>query len=91
MVCQIIPFPEELRPRLPTIVGNVDYLTLRQRLQQIDVLLRQGGAERDFVQRALARWKRAGSKEPTAREQAKFQQRSRQWWASVGAAPGGTE
>src|SRR5271169_2162893 len=77
MACQIIPFPEELRPRLPTIVGNVDYLTLRQRLEQIDTLLRDSGAERDFVQRALAVWKRAASGEPTAREQAKFQQRSR--------------
>jgi hypothetical protein len=77
MVCQIIPFPQELRPRLPTIVGNVDYLTLRQRLEQIDTLLRQSGVERDFVRRALARWKRAGSGEPTAREQQKFQQRSR--------------
>jgi len=77
MICQIIPFPEELRPRLPTIVGNVDYLTLRQRLEQIDTLLRHSGVERDFVQRALARWKRASSGEPTALEQAKFQQRSR--------------
>src|ERR1035438_3884899 len=77
MACQIIPFPQELRPRLPTIVGNVDYLTLRQRLEQIDSLLRDSGAERDFVQRALAAWKRAASGEPTAREQEKFQQRSR--------------
>jgi Transposase DDE domain len=77
MACQIIPFPQELRPRLPTIVGNVDYLTLRQRLEQIDTLLRQSGAERDFVQRALAAWKRAASGEPTALEQEKFQQRSR--------------
>ena len=77
MACQIIPFPQELRPQLPTIVGNVDYLTLRQRLEQIDVLLRRGGVERDFVQRALAGWKRAASGEPTAREQEKFQQRSR--------------
>ena len=52
--CQIIPFPEELRPRLPTIVGNVDYLTLRRRREQIDALSRQSGLERDFVQRALA-------------------------------------
>jgi IS5 family transposase len=77
MACQIIPFPQELRPPLPTIVGNVDYLTLRQRLEQIDTLLRASGAERDFVQRALAAWKRAASGEPTAREQEKFQQRSR--------------
>ncbi len=77
MLCQIIPFPQELRSRLPTIVGNVDYLTLRQRLEQIDALLRQSGVERDFVQRALAGWKRAASGPPTAQEQVKFQQRSR--------------
>ena len=77
MLCHIIPFPEELHPRLPTIVGNVDYLTLRQRLEQIDTLLDQGGVERDFVQRALARWKRAASGEPTAHQQTQFQQRSR--------------
>lgn len=77
MVCQIIPFSEELHPPLPTIVGNVDYLTLRQRLEQIDTLLRHGEVERDFVQRALARWQRAGSRPPTAHEQTKFQHRSR--------------
>jgi hypothetical protein len=54
MACHIIPFPQELRPHLPTIVGNVDYLTLRQRLEQIDALLRDSGVERDFVQRALS-------------------------------------
>jgi IS5 family transposase len=73
----IIPFPQELRPKLPTIVGNVDYLTLRQRLEQIDSLLHDGGVERDFVERALAGWKRASKTEPTALEQGKFQQRSR--------------
>jgi hypothetical protein len=77
MPCQIIPFPQELRPRLPTIVGNVDYLTLRERLEQIDALLRQSGVEQDFVQRALAGWTRAAKAEPTAQAQAKFQQRSR--------------
>ena len=73
----IIPFPQELRPRLPTIVGNVDYLTLRHRLEQIDALLRQSGAERDFVEHALAGWKRAAQTEPTPLEQGKFQERSR--------------
>jgi hypothetical protein len=77
MTCSIIPFPQELRPQLPTIVGNVDYLTLRQRLEQIDVLLRDSGVERDFVQRALAGWAGAGSPEPTALQQGRFQQRSR--------------
>jgi hypothetical protein len=77
MLCQIIPFPQEFRPPLPTIVGNVDYLTLRQRLEQIDALLRTSGLEQQFVQRALAQWKLAATREVTARQQQKFQQRSR--------------
>jgi hypothetical protein len=77
MARPIIPFPQELRPPLPTIVGNVDYLTLRQRLEQIDALLRDSGAEQDFVQRALAGWTPAAAKEPTALQQGRFQQRSR--------------
>ena len=77
MPCPIIPFPQELRPQLPTIVGNVDYLTLRQRLEQIDTLLRDAGVEQDFVQRALERWQVAAKRNVTAQEQTKFQQRSR--------------
>ena len=77
MPCPLIPFPQELRPQLPTIVGNVDYLTLRQRLEQIDTLLRDGGVERDFVQRALERWQVAAKRVVSAQEQTKFQQRSR--------------
>ncbi len=77
MPCQLIPFPQELRPKLPTIVGNVDYHTLRRRLEQIDALLRDGGVERDFVQRALQRWTRSGKRPPTAEQQRKFQERSR--------------
>ena len=77
MSCQIIPFPQELRPQLPTIVGNVDYLTLRQRLEQIDALLRASGVEQEFVQHALAGWSTAAAREVTALEQRKFQQRSR--------------
>ena len=53
MACQILPFPEELRPRLPTIVGNVDYRILRQQLEQIDSLLRLSGVERAFVERSV--------------------------------------
>ena len=73
----MIPFATELRPRLPTIVGNVDYLTLRQRLEQIDQLLRTTGVERDFVERALQGWRKGASRPPSAREQEKFQGRSR--------------
>lgn len=77
MPCQILPFPEELRPRLPTIVGNVDYHTLRQRLHQIDALLLQSGVERDFIQRSLDRWAKPGGREPSSVEQCRYQQRSR--------------
>ena len=78
MLCHLIPFPQELRPKLTTIVGNVDYLSLRLHLEQIDSLLRESGLERDFVERALANWKVAGLREPGALEQLKFQGRSRQ-------------
>jgi hypothetical protein len=77
MPCQIIPFPQELRPHLPTIVGNVDYLTLRRRLEQIEALLRTSGVEQAFVERALARWAVAAQRPASVREQLKFQQRSR--------------
>jgi len=75
----IIPFPTDLRPRLPTIVGNVDYLTLRQRLEQIDSLLQAGGLEADFVETALQVWlkPKPNSRPPTARQQQQFQLRSR--------------
>ena len=77
MLCQIIPFPQELRPRLPVIIGNIDYLTLRQRLEQIDAVLRDGGVEREFVQRSLNQWLSGSTHETTALQQLKFQQRSR--------------
>jgi hypothetical protein len=79
MASLIIPFPTELRPRLPTIVGNVDYLTLCQRLEQIESLLQAGGLEAAFVEQALQDWlkPRPASRPPTARQQQQFQRRSR--------------
>jgi hypothetical protein len=75
---QIIPFPQELRPKLPTIIGNVDYLMLRQRLEQIDALLLVGGVEKDFVLKSLQRWMTAcKEEEPSSLQQIKYQQRSR--------------
>jgi hypothetical protein len=73
----IIPFPTELRPRLPTIVGNVDYLTLRRRLEQIDTLLPASGVEAQFVEQSLQRWFPAGQRPRSARQQQQFQLRSR--------------
>lgn len=79
MASLIIPFPTDLRPRLPTIVGNVDYLTLCQRLEQIESLLQASGLEADFVEKALQDWLRPkpAARPPTARRQQRFQLRSR--------------
>jgi len=77
MASLIIPLPAALRPRLPTIVGNVDYLTLRQRLEQIDSVLHGSGLERQFVERALQGWLEPAGRVPSAREQQKFQGRCR--------------
>jgi hypothetical protein len=75
----MIPFPTDLRPRLPTIVGNVDYLTLCQRLEQIESLLQASGLESDFVEKALQDWlkPKPASRLPTAKQQQQFQLRSR--------------
>jgi hypothetical protein len=77
MLCPLIPFPQELRPKLPTIVGNVDYLTLRRRLEQIDGLLEESGLERGFLEQALQRWPLGTQRSPTSVEQLKYQERSR--------------
>jgi hypothetical protein len=77
MSCQFLPFPQELRPSLPTIVGNVDYLTLRARLEQIDALLRPSGVERNFVELSLELWQANSERTPSATEQLKYQRRSR--------------
>ena len=78
MASQIIAFPQELRPKLPTIVGNVDYLTLQERLEQIDTLLRDSGVEEQFVGQALKGWiAEAAGKSIAPRQQQKFQERSR--------------
>ena len=79
MASLIIPFPTDLRPRLPTIVGNVDYLTLCQRLEQIESLLQASGLEADFVEKALQDWlkPKPASRPPTGRQQQQFQLRSR--------------
>jgi hypothetical protein len=41
---------------LPTIEGNVDYLTLRGQLTTMDELLRTSGVENEFVMRSLVHW-----------------------------------
>jgi hypothetical protein len=51
-----IPCEEHFRPVLPTIEGNVDYLTLRGQLTTMDELLRTSGIEDEFVTRSLNHW-----------------------------------
>ena len=78
MASQIIAFPQELRPKLPTIVGNVDYLTLQKRLEQMDTLLRDSDVEEQFVEQALKGWiSEAAGKAIAPQQQLKFQERSR--------------
>jgi hypothetical protein len=51
-----IPCEMHFRPVLPTIEGNVDYLTLRGQLTTMDELLRTSGLENEFVTRSLKHW-----------------------------------
>ncbi len=77
MPVQILPFPQELRPQLPTIVGNVDYLSLRRQLEEIDcpfVRKRCGSGLRPTRPGPLESDRCAGTQRA---EQLKFQQRSR--------------
>ena len=46
----------ELRPRLPVVVGNVDYLENAARLMRIDDLLRRSGLEDEYVLKCLVQW-----------------------------------
>ena len=78
-MAQIIPLQREFRPVLPTVRGNVDYLRFEAELQRMDVILQLSGAESLFVELSLDQWlARGGERVPTAREQKKFQQLSRQ-------------
>jgi hypothetical protein len=46
---ELLPVEQYLMPDLPTIVGNVDYQTLRAQLVRINQILVSGGVEADFV------------------------------------------
>jgi hypothetical protein len=51
-----IPCEGHFRPVLPTVEGNVDYLSLRGQLTAMDELLRTSGVENEFVMRSLKHW-----------------------------------
>lgn len=76
-MAKIIPLQGNLRPALPTVRGNVDYLRFESELHRIDEILRLSGVEEMFVERSLERWlAQGGERVPTAKEQAKYQRAS---------------
>ena len=76
-MAKIIPLQGHLRPVLPTVRGNVDYLRFESELHRIDEIVRLSGVEEMFVERSLDRWMaQAGERVPTAKEQAKYQRTS---------------
>jgi hypothetical protein len=76
MSVPLIPFPEALRPPLPTIEGNVDYRQMRDQLLRIDELLRLTGGEARFVAHCLEAWAQTHSP-ISARAQLNFQLHTR--------------
>ena len=56
MQALLLPIQQLLQPALPTIVGNVDYLRLREQLIRIDQLLKLSGVEEQFVAQSLEAW-----------------------------------
>jgi hypothetical protein len=75
---RIIPFQPELRPALPTVRGNVDYLRFEAELKRIDEILRLSGVEELFVERGLEPWlAQADARVPSAKQQVKYQEQSR--------------
>ena len=78
-MAKIIPLQRELRPALPTVRGNVDYLRFEAELRRVDELLRLSGVEALFVQQCVEGWlARSGNIVPTAWQQRRYQQASSQ-------------
>lgn len=46
---EIVSYQEELRPALPTVIGNVDYQEFRSTLLRIEAILEKAGAEKRFI------------------------------------------
>ena len=79
-MCHLIPFPQPLPLRLPTIEGNVDYLEFERQLRRIDSLLLASRVETQFITASVNHWR--AKKQPetsniTPRQQLKFQDHSR--------------
>lgn len=74
----VLPFELHLQPALPTVLGNLDYHQLRQKLQRIDELLIQSSLEKQFVQECLTQWQtECAPRQPSAKAQLRFEEQSR--------------
>jgi hypothetical protein len=79
MVATLIPFQPSLRPALPTIEGNVDYLKFRHELSRIEQIL-LAGPESTFVLAATEHWlaqPQSRAQEVSAAQLARYQTQSR--------------
>ena len=63
-MCKLIPFPQPLPLRLPTIEGNVDYLEFERQLRRIDSLLLTSRVETQFITASVNHW--LAKKQPDA-------------------------
>lgn len=75
----ILPFQESLRPALPTVVGNVDYMEFERELHRIDELLRLSGVEQLFVRMSMGQWEkesREAKKERSHKARLHYQKQS---------------
>ena len=76
----LIPFPQPLPLRLPTIEGNVDYREFERQLRRIDSLLLTSRVETQFITASVDHWlakKQPKASNITPRQQLKFQDHSR--------------
>jgi hypothetical protein len=76
----LIPFPQPLPLRLPTIEGCVDYRQFESQLHRIDGLLRTSGLETQFITLSVDHWlaqKPTEDVDINPQQQIKFQEHSR--------------
>ena len=74
-----LPFQSELRPALPTVIGNVDYQKFEKELKRMDEVLILSGVEKQFVESCVANWLESAEEgqEPSARDRREYQKHSR--------------
>src|ERR1017187_10991789 len=79
-MCNLIPFPQPLPLRLPTIEGNLDYLEFERQLRRIDSLLLASRVLFRSITASVNHWwakKQPEASNITPRQQLKFQDHSR--------------